>query len=407
MPRVAFVIQRCGLEVNGGAEVLCLKIAQHMSEYWDLEILTTCALDYVTWENYYPPGVEEVLGVKIRRFWVEQQRDISEFNRLSEKINSRLETASIEEQEAWMRSQGPWTPDLISYVENHQQKYDVFIFFTYLYATTYFVLPIVAEKSYLEPLAHDEWTIYMSIWNSFFKKPCGFIFNTLEEQRFLKTRFPDVNLEGAIAGMAVEPPETCSASQFRQQHKISEPFLLYVGRIDPSKGCEELFNYFISLRKQEPGSRKLVLLGKSTMPIPKHPDIIALGFVDEQTKWDALAACDVLIMPSPYESLSIVLLEAWAVGKPVLVNGKCDVLLGQCQRSQGGLWYNNIHEFQLAIETMNHRVRRLLGAQGKSFVEVNYVWPEIQKLYLGLFSNEVGTVSGPISASEKVGNLKT
>ncbi|NJL36493.1 MAG: glycosyltransferase family 4 protein [Leptolyngbyaceae cyanobacterium RM2_2_4] len=387
MPRVAFVIQRCGLEVNGGAEVLCLKIAQHMSEYWDLEILTTCALDYVTWENYYPPGIEEVLGVKIRRFRVEQQRNISEFNRLSEKINSRLETASIEEQEAWMRSQGPWTPDLISYVEQHQQEYDVFIFFTYLYATTYFVLPLVAEKSYLEPLAHDEWTIYMSIWNSFFKKPRGFIFNTVEEQRFLKTRFPDVDLEGAIAGMAVEPPETSSASQFRQQHKINEPFLLYVGRIDPSKGCEELFNYFISLRKQEPGSRKLVLLGKPTMPVPKHPDIIALGFVDEQTKWDALAACDVLVMPSPYESLSIVLLEAWAVGKPVLVNGKCDVLLGQCQRSQGGLWYNNIHEFQLAIETMNHRVRRLLGAQGKSFVEVNYVWPEIQKLYLGLFSN--------------------
>jgi glycosyltransferase involved in cell wall biosynthesis len=407
MPRVAFVIQRCGLEVNGGAEVLCLKIAQHMSEYWDLEILTTCALDYVTWENYYPPGIEEVLGVKIRRFRVEQQRDISEFNRLSEKIYPRLETAPIEEQEAWMRSQGPWTPDLISYVEHHQQEYDVFIFFTYLYATTYFVLPLVAEKSYLEPLAHDEWTIYMSIWNSFFKKPCGFIFNTPEEQRFLKTRFPDADLEGAIAGMAVEPPETSSASQFRQQHKISEPFLLYVGRIDPSKGCEELFNYFISLRKQEPGSRKLVLLGKSTMPIPKHPDIIALGFVDEQTKWDALAACDVLVMPSPYESLSIVLLEAWAVGKPVLVNGKCEVLLGQCQRSQGGLWYNNIHEFQSAIETMNHRVRRLLGAQGKSFVEVNYVWPEIQKIYLGLFSNEAGTVSRPISASEKVGNLKT
>ncbi|MBD1869714.1 glycosyltransferase family 4 protein [Cyanobacteria bacterium FACHB-471] len=404
MPRVAFVVQRCGLEVNGGAEVLCLKIAQYMSEHWDLEILTTCALDYVTWENYYPPGIEEVSGVKIRRFWVERQRDIDEFNHLSKKIYSRLETASIEEQEDWMCSQGPWAPDLTAYVEQHQHEYDVFIFFTYLYATTYFVLPLVAEKAYLEPLAHDEWTIYMSMWNSFFQKPRGFIFNTVEEQRFLKTRFPDVDLEGAIAGIAVEPPETFSAAQFRQQYKIDEPFLLYMGRIDPSKGCEELFNYFISLRKQEPGSRKLVLLGKPTMPIPKHPDIVALGFVDEQTKWDALAACDILVMPSPYESLSIVLLEAWAVGKPVLVNGKCDVLLGQCQRSQGGLWYNNINEFQVAVETMNHRVRRLLGGQGKSFVEANYVWSEIQRLYLSLFSDNTSTTN-QLSASENAENL--
>jgi glycosyltransferase involved in cell wall biosynthesis len=387
MPRVAFVIQRCGLEVNGGAEVLCFKIAQHLCKHWDVEILTTCALDYVTWENHYPPGLEEVLGVKIRRFRVEQQRDIEEFNHLSEKIYPRLETASLEEQEAWMRSQGPWAPDLITYVEQHQHEYDVFIFFTYLYATTYFVLPLVAEKAYLEPLAHDEWTIYMSMWNDFFKKPRGFIFNTPEEQSFLKARFPDVNLEGAIAGIAVEPPETFSAAQFRQQYKIDQPFLLYVGRIDPSKGCEELFNSFITLREQEPGSRKLVLLGKPTMPIPKHPDIIALGFVEEQTKWDALAACDLLVMPSPYESLSIVLLEAWAIGKPVLVNGKCAVLLGQCRRAQGGLWYANADEFQVALEKMNKLTRTHLGAQGKRFVATHYTWSSIEDKYLKLLDH--------------------
>lgn len=382
--KVAFVVQRSGLEVNGGAEALCLKIAQRMSKYWDLEILTTCALDYMTWKNHYSPGVTEVSGAKVRRFRVAKQRNLKAFNRLSEKIYPRLKEASLEEQEAWMLAQGPWSPDLLTYVEQHRDEYDAFIFFTYLYATTYFTLPLVAEKAYLAPLAHDEWPIYMSMWDALFEKPRGFVFNTVEEQDFVRTRFPKTRLEGPVVGVAVDPPETYSAEQFRQQYNINEPFLLYIGRIDPSKGCEELFSYFTALRSHESGSRKLVLLGKSTMAIPKHPDIIALGFVDEQTKWNALAACDILVMPSPYESLSMVLLEAWAIGKPVLVNGRCSVLMGQCKRSHGGLWYINQDEFQVALKIMNEQVKNQLGLQGKRFVEKNYTWSHIEKSYLDL-----------------------
>jgi glycosyltransferase involved in cell wall biosynthesis len=384
MTKVAFVVQRCGLEVNGGAEALCLKIAERMSQYWDVEILTTCALDYVTWKNHYSPGITEVSGVKLQRFLVAQQRDTRAFNSLSEKIYPRLKQASLKEQEDWMLAQGPWSPDLRDYIKQHQDDYDAFIFFTYLYATTYFVLPLVAQKAYLAPLAHDEWSIYMGMWDTFFEKPRGFVFNTVEEWNFLKRRFPEVTLEGPVAGVAVEPPVAYSAEHFRQQYNIYDPFLLYVGRVDPSKGCEELFDYFIKLRSQQTSSRKLVLLGKPTMPISSHPDIIALGFVDEQTKWDALAACDLLVMPSPYESLSIVLLEAWAVGKPVLVNGRCEVLVGQCRRAQGGLWYTSKFEFQVAIEKMDELVRNQLGLQGKSFVEINYVWSKIENKYLSL-----------------------
>jgi len=384
MPKVAFVVQRCGLEVNGGAETLCLKIAERMSNYWNVEILTTCALDYMTWQDYYSPGVTEVSGVKVRHFRVTKQRDVEAFNRLSEKIYPRLKVASIEEQEAWMLAQGPWSLDLMAYVKQHKHEYDAFIFFTYLYATTYFILPLVAEKAHLAPLAHDEWTIYMSMWDKFFEKPRGFLFNTFEERNFIKGRFPKLNVEGPVAGVAVDPPAAYSAEHFRQRYNIYEPFLLYMGRIDPSKGCEELFRYFVELRSQESGSRKLVLLGKATMPIPNHPDIVALGFVDEQTKWDALAACDLLVMPSPYESLSIVLLEAWAVGKPVLVNGRCDVLVGQCRRAQGGLWYTSKEEFQVAIEKMDGQIRKQLGLQGKTFIEKRYTWPVIENDYLSL-----------------------
>jgi glycosyltransferase involved in cell wall biosynthesis len=382
MPKVAFVVQRCGLEVNGGAESHCLQIAQRMSRYWDLEILTTCALDYMTWQNYYSPGVSDVLGVKVRRFPVAKPRDIASFNRLSDKIYARLKTVSLKEQEAWMQAQGPWSPDLINYVKARQDEYDAFIFFTYLYATTYFILPLVAQKAYLAPLAHNEWTLYLSMWDGLFEKPRGFIFNTPEERDLIQVRFPHANCEGPIVGVAVEPPDAYSAAAFRHNYKIEEPFLLYIGRIDPSKGCEELFRYFIELRSHQTRPRQLVLLGKPTMPIPQHPDILALGFVDEPTKWNAIAACDTLVMPSPYESLSMVLLEAWAVGKPVLVNGRCDVLVGQCRRAQGGLWYRNQDEFQVVLDLMDEPVRNQLGVQGKTFVQEHYTGSKIEQDYL-------------------------
>ncbi|MCW6037303.1 glycosyltransferase family 4 protein [Spirulina subsalsa FACHB-351] len=381
--KVAFVVQRCGVEVGGGAENLCLQIAQHLVEYWDIEILTTCALDYMTWENHYPVGIEEVSGVKVRRFRISQKRNVKAFNRLSEKLAPRLQTASLEEQESWMKAQGPMSQDLIQYISQHREDYDTFIFFGYLYATTYFILPLVADKAYLEPLAHDEWTIYMTMWDEFFQKPRGFIFNTPEEKSFVQKRFPQLKIDGPVIGIGVDPPESYSAERFREQYNIQDPFLLYIGRIDPSKGCEELFQYFIHLRNQESEPRKLVLLGKSVMTIPEHPDIIPLGFVEEQTKWDALAACDLLVMPSPYESLSIVLLEAWTMGKAVLVNGKSDVLVGQCRRGNGGLWYENLDEFEYILKLLkqNTKIQAALSNQGHSFVLKQYNWETITEQY--------------------------
>ncbi len=384
--KVAFVIQRCGLEVGGGAENHCLVIAQRMHKYWNVEILTTCALNYMTWENHYPVGIEEISGVKIKRFKVTTKRNISAFNSLSEQINARRETVSLSEQERWMKAQGPWSVDLIKYVQDHENDYDAFIFFSYLYPTTYFILPLVMNKAYLVPLAHNEWTIYLSMWDSFFEKPQGFIFNTPEEKDFLKKRFPQSKLNGSVVGVAVETPKSYSAENFREKYNIHTSFLLYIGRIDPSKGCGELFDYFIHLSKKAEKHRKLVLIGKTVMDIPPHPDIIYLGFVDEQTKWDALAACDLLVMPSAYESLSIVILEAWAVGKPVLVSGKCDVLVGQCCRANGGLWYNNQDEFEVAIEMLDIQVSNQLGQQGKKYVDNNYVWEKIEKHYLALLN---------------------
>lgn len=398
MKRVAFVVPRCGREVNGGAEAHCLQVAQRMAAHWDAEILTTCALDFVTWANHYPPGTEEVGGVPVRRFPVDGPRNLPVFGRLTDRIRPRP-AAPRDEQERWVVAQGPVSLDLFRHIQAHADDYDAFIFFTYLYATTFFGLPAVADKAYLAPLAHDEWVIYLSVWDDLFRLPRGFLFNTVEERAFLRRRFPGARLEGPVVGVGVEPPAETRPEAFRRTYGIDGPFLLYIGRVDPAKGCGELFDYFLRWKRARADGTKLVLIGKPSIPIPDDPDVLSLGFVDEQTKWDALAACRLLVMPSRHESLNMAILEAWCVRKPVLVNGACDVLVGQCRRARGGLWYEDYAEFCAALDLLDVETGRRLGAQGSRYVEATYTWDAVEREYLALLADGPATRPGLLATT--------
>ena len=376
MKKLAFVVQRCGKEVNGGSELHCLQFAQVLAGSYNVEILTTCALDYLSWENHYPAGVEKIADVVVRRFPVDRPRDMEKFSQLSRHVYEHVQSVSRQEQEEWLDAQGPNSSELETYIIDNQQHYDTFIFFTYLYQP-YFLLRHVKEKAILVPTAHDEWPIYMSIWDDFFALPAGFIFNTREEVDFLKKRFPELSFKGPVIGNGVERPNSVNPLRFREMFAVDDSFLLYTGRIDESKGCRQLFDYFIELRKTEYFPRKLILMGKAAMEIPEHPDIISLGFVDEQVKWDGMSAADWLINPSPHESLSIVLLEAWLVGTPTLVTDQCEVLVGQSKRSNGGLWYNDLKSFKYVLQNVDYVKRKTMGNQGKLFVQDNYSWSNI------------------------------
>ena len=251
-----------------------------------------------------------------------------------------------------------------------------FFFFAYNYQP-YFLLPHVREKAVLMPLAHEDWVLQMGIWDDFFLMPQKIIFNTIDERELLEKRFPHVIFDGPVVGCGIEPPEMVSPRQFRDKFNIREPFLLYLGRIDSEKGCNELFDYFITLRKTEWKQRKLVLMGKTVMDIPQHPDIISLGFVNEQDKWNGLAAADWLLNFSPFESLSLVLLEAWSVGTSTIVTDKCDVLVNQSKRGNGGLWCKDFATFRHILHTVSPLLISQFGRQGKRFVEENYTWGKI------------------------------
>ncbi len=384
--RVAFVVQRCGADVNGGAEAHCLQVAQRMSKHWQTEVLTTCALDYMTWENFYPPGVEQVAGTTLRRFSVDEPRHVESFNRLSVELHARQGAATVAEQESWMRAQGPVSSALFEFLEQHQESYDAFIFFGYLYATTYFGLPLVEKRAFLAPLAHDEWTIYFSIWDQFFARPQHLIFNTTFERDFLHRRFAALQLQGPVVGVGIEPPAVAHPERFRARYGLDEPFLLYVGRIDESKGCKWLIEHFIVAKSRGlPG--KLVMAGTEVMPIPFHDSVVYLGFIEEEEKWDAIAACNWLVMPSPHESLSMVLLEAWAMGRPGLVTARSEVLVGQCRRANAGLWYEDAEQFAAILRSVDARTKDSLGEQGRESVRREYSWERVELEYLKLVAS--------------------
>ena len=380
-PRVAFVVQRAGREVIGGAEALCLQIADRMAQHWETEVLTTCALDYSTWANHYPEGDEEIGGTTVRRFAVDRQRDVSHFDKLSAAIVGRGKAATRTEQENWMREQGPISTGLFRHLTENGSNYDAIFFFGYLYATTYFGLPLVRERAVLVPLAHDEWTIHLPMWDSLFAQPAGFVFQTPEERQFLNSRFPRLHLHGRVAGIGIDAPHGVDPAGFRERYDLDCPFLLYLGRVDASKGCGDLLAAFQHLKRCAGARRKLVLMGREVMPVPFDEDVVYLGALSEQEKWNGLAACEWLVMPSPHESLSIALLEGWTVGRPAIVNSRSAVLVGHCRRSSGGLWYDTPEECAALIEEVDAETRGILGMQGRAYVQRDYRWERIAASY--------------------------
>lgn len=379
MKKVAFVVQRYGLEVNGGAELQCRQFAERLIKYYDVEVITSKAIDYVTWKNEYTQDEEIIHGVMVRRFAVDF-RNIEEFDRLSNVI---LQFSSTEKEETeWMRKQGPYSEELFRYIESHENEYFAFVFFTYLYATTYFGLPLVRRKAVLIPEAHDELPIHLSIFQKFFLQPSAFFYNTPIEQSFVEKTFHCENIPNnhGAGGVGVDVPEDVSADRFHEKYSLDD-FILYIGRIEEHKGCKELFSYFCQYKRRNPGNTKLVLIGRERVSVPDDPDIVSLGFVEEQDKYDALAACRLLVLPSQFESLSMVVLEAMAVKRPVLVHADCEVVRQHCIKSNGGLYYRDYPEFEGCLNYfLTHpEIGIEMGKNGAKYVRENYCWDVIER----------------------------
>ena len=373
--KLACVVHRFGADVAGGSEGHCRLIAEHLAAQHDVTIVTTCAKDHITWRNHYPAGEARAGSLRVLRFPVARERDMRRFMDLSDLIAA--DRATKDDQEQWFRENGPDSPELLAHLRQHGADYDRVLFWSYRYAGTYFGLPLVADRAVLVPTAEEDPLIHVDALEAFFALPKGFLFLTPEEETLVVARAPG-GTPSAVIGSGLDPaPASVDLSRL-DSLGLDDPFVLYLGRIDPNKGCQTLIRHF--LRYLESGRQvQLVMAGPASMPILDHPRIRPLGFVDEAVREALLRKARALMMPSPYESLSMVLLEAWNHGLPALVNARCKVLRGQVERADGGLYYGNAVEFIVGLDfLLDHPdAARQLGRQGSNYVDREYRWPTV------------------------------
>ncbi|WP_246048770.1 glycosyltransferase family 4 protein [Leptospira sarikeiensis] len=391
--------------ISGGSEKLIYQYTLILSKFYEVTVLASRSLDYITWKNQIAvKDLEPVLlgkdlekkvsrewlepeegnRIRILRFSVDKERDISKFNKFSEKLfrNSEFGKNKFKSQEEkeriWVDMQGPYCPDLIQYIETNERDYDVFVFVSYLYYPMVYGLPLVAKKSVVIPTLHDEPPAKLSVYSNLFKDDSAYCFNTPEEKELFHKLYGYEPSLGNVIGMHLEIPEEPEIK--KQIQKVgSDPFqFLYVGRIDEGKGVLEMAQFFSDWQRKSSRNDKLILAGRGDIKLMqkllKFPHVSSLGFVSEEEKNELLKSSDILINPSPMESFSIIIMEAWTRGKAILVNGRSDVLKGHCIRSNGGLFYSDLDSFCAVAEYLvNHsKEREEMGSNGKRYVQANF-----------------------------------
>ncbi|TGN11217.1 glycosyltransferase [Leptospira ilyithenensis] len=376
MKKIAILVPRFHPNIAGGAEKLALDYALILKESHQVQIFTTCAKDYVSWKNELREGEEDWDDIKIHRFPVKKERNINVMNQVLESCLRKGNKVSIEEEENFLIEQGPYSPSLVSRVIEVQNQFDLIILVGYLYYPIVKVLPNLKKPTLIIPTFHEEPAFTLPLYKRTFLPDYSYCFNAPEEADVYKKQIGVLPKNYFYIGTYVSLPK----EEVLQQNPISVEEeginLLTLGRIEPAKGFPELYAHYDSWKHFFPKEKiRLVSIGNNHLPNDLIPISVHLqGFVTQTEKENLLQKSHLILNPSALESFSIAIMEAWSFAKPVLVNGKSDVMRGHCQRSQGGLYYSDEISFRRSLEYLiqNPDIRERLGKNGRKYVELNF-----------------------------------
>src|SRR5262245_10910347 len=377
-PRLAFVVPRYGADVVGGAETLVRGLAEHLAAAGSaVEVLTTCARDHLTWKNVLPAGAGRETGVLVRRFPV-HARDARRHAWLHLRINqgSRLQP----KEEARWAAESVGSVELFDHLSRRQAEYDLVCFAPYLFGTTLRGVPLVPGRAVLIPCLHDEPFAHLGIVRDVFQACRGFIFNSSPEAALAEKLYGIADRPAGIVGLGFDPPPPADPAAFRQRHALEGPLLVYLGRKEVGKNVPLLIEYARRYRESRRSDLTLVLAGDGPVTAPPGTSGVRdVGYLDVAAKTAAYAAATIVCQPSVNESFSIVLMEAWLAGTPVLVHARSPVTTHHVFRSGGGLAFDNFYEFAEALDLLlaDADLRRRLGGQGRVYVETAYSWPAV------------------------------
>ena len=392
--KVAFVVPRYGIEIRGGAETGARMLAEHLAadRGHEVEVLTTCAVDAITWSDELPEGTEEINGVTVRRIRSEAGRDES-FHPLWAGMREDPAHASREDMERWVDLQGPRSPALLDAVAGSDA--DVVAFYPYLYYPTVRGLPLVAERAILHPAAHEEPALHLPLYDELFARCRGFAFHSRSERTLVNERFEVATTPQVLIGLGVEEPPEGDGDEgaVRIEYGLGEaPYLVCIGRVDDQKGTGMLWRSFRAYKRRHPGPLRLVLVGQVVNPPDRADDIVVTGMIEEGDKWGLLRGARALVAPSPHESFSLTVVEAFTAGVPVLVNARCGPTREHCEQSGAGLWFGDFAEFEAVVGllTTDDAVHETMRRNGRTYVEANYAWPVILDRYCGFLERFTG-----------------
>lgn len=389
--KIAFVIPWYAEKIPGGAEMETREVTKHLHDAgMDVEILTTCVREFVSdWnQDYYPEGIEIIRDIPVRRFRV-RKRNTRIFDEINLKLMNRIQPTP-QEEEIFIREMVN-SPDLYQYIREHQVEYTAFVYIPYMFGTTYYGVQACPEKAVLIPCFHDEAYFYMQIYRKLYSRAAGMIFNARPELDLTEKYYDLEHMQKIVMGIGMDVDLQSDPGAFRKKFRISEKFILYAGRKDSGKNVHTLIQYFGQYKKRNPSDMKLVLIGGGEIAIPESlkRDVIDLGFVEIQDKYNAYGAAELLCQPSKNESFSLVIMESWLCGRPVLVHEECAVTKNFARESQGGLYFNNYFEFEGCVNyILEHpKIADQMGQNGGAYVRSHFDWNVITEKYQEFFEN--------------------
>lgn len=386
MKKLAFVIPWYGENIPGGAEMELRGMTQAlMKRGVELEILTTCVKEFsADWNvNYYKEGRDIVQGVVVRRFKVTPKKRV----RFAE-INARLMKGfpiTLNEEDIFLEEMVN-SDALYRYIEDNKDKYRLFIYIPYMFGTTYHGARICPEKTVLIPCFHKEAYIYMHRFKELYSQVAGMIFNAKPEEDLASKVFDLSVVNTLTLGIGMDTDICGDKQRFRTEFNIKYPYILYAGRKDIGKNIHILIKYFGFYKRRIKGNLKLILIGGGNIEIPEDlkNEIIDLGFVETQQKYDAYSGALLLCQPSINESFSLVIMESWLCGRPVLVHEFCDVTKNFVEEAEAGLYFKNYLEFESCINYIKEKedIAIQMGKNGKAYVKENFEWSIIMDKFM-------------------------
>ncbi len=381
MAKIGFVVPWHGESIPGGAEAALRSVSEHLAQTeYEVEILTTCVEKFTAdWnKNFFKPGEYTVNGILTRRFAV-RKRNTKRFDELNGKLLQNQKLSSDEEIEFMQEMVN--SPNLYQYIKDHQEEYVCFIAIPYMFGTTYFAYKACPEKFVMIPCAHEEAYIHMDIYREMFENAKGMIYNAKPEEDLVNSLFDMSKVKQITPGLGMDTDIRGQADVFREKFGIQTPFILYAGRKDKGKNIDLLLRFFAEYKRRNKGNLKLVLIGGGKVDVPDNvtQDVIDLGFVDIQDKYNACAAAEFLCQPSVHESFSYVIMESWLCGRPVLVHDQCEVTKNFAIESNGGLYFRDYFEFEGVLNYLieQKEIAREMGDNGREYVKNHFSWKSV------------------------------